>query len=106
MKEEPAIQYITEIEFKLKRRRAPKWSKPNEPINEPEQVVDLFRNLQNETVRIHARRLSRLTNAFSKKKENLEAALALHFCYYNFVMPHISLNGATPAMAAGKTNRF
>ncbi len=61
---------------------------------------------QNHTVRMHCRRLSRLTNAFSKKKENLEAALGLHFTCYNFVRPHITLNGATPAMAAGKTDRF
>jgi hypothetical protein len=48
------------------------------------------------------RRLSRLTNAFSKKWENLQAALALHFAYYNFCRIHKSLR-CTPAMEAGIT---
>jgi hypothetical protein len=46
------------------------------------------------------RRLTRLTNAFSKKVENHAAALALYFMYYNFGRKHQSL-GMTPAMAAG-----
>jgi transposase InsO family protein len=46
------------------------------------------------------RRLTRLTNAFSKKFENLEAAVALWFAYYNFVRPHRTLN-TTPAVRAG-----
>jgi len=37
------------------------------------------------------RRLTRLTYAFSKKKENFEAAVALHFAYYNFVKRHNTL---------------
>src|SRR5690606_17612879 len=40
---------------------------------------------QNLTIRMHNRRLTRLTNAFSKKLENFSAAMALHFAYYNFV---------------------
>ena len=47
------------------------------------------------------RRFTRLTNGFSKKRENLEAAVALHFAWYNLVRPHSSLKKATPAMAAG-----
>lgn len=47
------------------------------------------------------RRLTRLTNAFSKKLDNLDAAVALHFMYRNFVAPHGSLRGKTPAQAAG-----
>src|SRR5260221_6776778 len=39
---------------------------------------------QNHTLRMHCRRLTRLTNAFSKKFENFEAAVALNFAYYNF----------------------
>ena len=39
----------------------------------------------NATTRLHMRRLTRLTLAFSKKRENFEAAVALHFAYYNFV---------------------
>lgn len=55
---------------------------------------------QNLTMRMHCRRLTRLTNAFSKKLENFEAAISLHFAYYNFVKIHGSLR-MTPAMAAG-----
>jgi len=55
---------------------------------------------QNHTLRMHCRRLSRLTNAFSKKIENFEAAVALNFAYYNFVKTHGALK-MTPAMAAG-----
>lgn len=55
---------------------------------------------QNHTVRMHCRRLSRLTNAFSKKRENLEAAIALHYAYYNFCKRHATIR-CTPAMEAG-----
>jgi IS1 family transposase len=54
----------------------------------------------NHTTRMHCRRLSRLTNAFSKKLPNFKAAVALHFAYYNFVKFHSSIR-CTPAMAAG-----
>jgi IS1 family transposase len=59
----------------------------------------------NGTTRQHMRRLSRLTLAFSKKLENFEAAVALHFAYYNFVRTHGSLK-CTPAMAAGVEKSF
>jgi IS1 family transposase len=55
---------------------------------------------QNHTLRMHCRRLSRLTNAFSKKVENFKAAVALNFAYYNFCKKHIAVK-ATPAQAAG-----
>jgi IS1 family transposase len=55
---------------------------------------------QNLTMRMSMRRLTRLTNAFSKKWENMEKALALHFAYYNFCRVHQSLR-ITPAMEAG-----
>ena len=55
---------------------------------------------QNHTLRMHCRRLTRLTNAFSKKFENFEAAVALNFAYYNFCKTHGALR-MTPAMAAG-----
>ena len=58
---------------------------------------------QNLTMRMHMRRLTRLTNAFSKKMENFKAAVALHFAYYNFVRIHKTLR-MTPAMAGGVTN--
>ena len=55
---------------------------------------------QNHTLRMHCRRLSRLTNAFSKKLENFKAAVALHYGYYNFVKSHKTIR-CTPAMEAG-----
>jgi len=55
---------------------------------------------QNHTLRMHCRRLTRLTNAFSKKWENFEAAVALSFGYYNFCKKHTAIN-CTPAMEAG-----
>jgi IS1 family transposase len=59
----------------------------------------------NATTRLHMRRLTRLTLAFSKKRENFEAAVGLHFAYYNFVKRHSTIR-CTPAMAAGVTNTF
>jgi hypothetical protein len=54
-------------------------------------------------MRMQMRRLTRLTNAFSKKWENLRAALALYFAYYNFCRVHKTLR-VTPAMEAGITD--
>jgi len=59
----------------------------------------------NATTRLHMRRLTRLTLAFSKKRENFEAAVALHFAYYNFVKRNNTLR-CTPAMAAGVERDF
>ena len=59
----------------------------------------------NATTRLHMRRLTRLTHAFSKKRENFEAAVGLHFAYYNFVRRHNTLR-CTPAMAAGVSRDF
>ncbi len=55
---------------------------------------------QNLTMRMSMRRFTRLTNAFSKKLANHEAAVALHFMYYNFCRQHKTLR-VTPAMQAG-----
>ena len=60
---------------------------------------------QNLTMRMSMRRMTRLTNAFSKKLENHRHSVAIHFMHYNFVRVHGSLR-VTPAMAAGVTNRL
>jgi IS1 family transposase len=59
----------------------------------------------NLTMRMHMRRFTRLTNAFSKKIENHAHAVALHMMYYNFVRIHKTLR-VTPAMAAGVETRL
>ena len=64
---------------------------------------------QNLTMRMGMRRFTRLTNGFSKKVENLAAAVSLHFMHYNFARPHTSLKNPyprTPAMAAGLTDHI
>ncbi|MES1993883.1 MAG: hypothetical protein V4457_09885 [Pseudomonadota bacterium] len=58
---------------------------------------------QNLTMRMSMRRFTRFTNAFSKKVNNLRAAVDLHLAYYNFVRIHKSIR-VTPAMEAGLTN--
>ena len=54
----------------------------------------------NWTIRTHLRRLTRLSNGFSRKLKNLRAALNLYVCWYNWCKRHSSLR-MTPAMAAG-----
>lgn len=60
---------------------------------------------QNLTMRMHMRRFTRLTNAFSNKVENHAHAVALHMMYYNFVRIHKTLR-VTPAMAAGVSDQL
>ena len=67
---------------------------------DPEHISTSYVERQNLTMRMGMRRYTRLTNAFSKKIENLYAAVALHFMHYNFARVHKTL-GKTPAMAAG-----
>lgn len=72
---------------------------------DPEHMTTAHVEKQNLTVRMHVRRLTRLTNAFSKKFENFQAAISLHFAYYNFIKTHCSLSKITPAMASGVASR-
>ncbi|MCH7606677.1 MAG: transposase [Chloroflexi bacterium] len=89
------------------RRYSPaEWigSKPNviQGDPDPDYISTSFIERQNLTMRMSMRRFTRLTNGFSKKIENLEHAVALHFMWYNFARPHSSLGSlTTPAMAAG-----
>jgi hypothetical protein len=65
---------------------------------------------QNGKIRMQSRRMTRLTNALSKKWDNHRSAMALHFATYNFVTPHGTLTKeadrvkTTPAMQAGLTD--
>lgn len=68
----------------------------------PERISTSHVERQNLTIRMSTRRLTRLTNGFSKKWSNLKAALALHFAYYNFCRIHSTIR-CTPAMEAGIT---
>ena len=56
-------------------------------------------------MRMGNRRMTRLTNAFSKKAENHAHMMAIYFMHYNFVRIHQTLK-ITPAMAAGVTERL
>ena len=68
---------------------------------DPKHVSTSYVERQNLTMRMQMRRFTRLTNAFSKKFENHTHMVALYTVWYNFVKQHKSLQGITPAMAAG-----
>jgi IS1 family transposase len=72
---------------------------------DPRHVSTSYAERNNLNIRMHSRRMTRLTNAFSKKIENHAHAMALHFLYYNFVRVHKTLR-MSPAMAAGVTKRL
>lgn len=65
----------------------------------PEKICTSHIERQNLTIRMGNRRMTRLTNAFSKKWANHKAAMALHFAFYNFCRVHMTLK-STPAVAA------
>ena len=67
---------------------------------DPDHISTSYVERQNLTMRMSMRRFTRLTNAFSKKVENLTAAVSLHFFHYNFCRVHKTLK-TTPAVAAG-----
>ncbi len=71
---------------------------------DPDHISTSYVERQDLTMRMGMRRFTRLTNAFSKKAENLACAVSLHFMHYNFARPHKSLANPyprTPAMEAG-----
>ena len=68
-------------------------------------VSTSFVERANLTMRMHMRRFTRLTNAFSKKLENHMHAISLHFMFYNFCKIHSTLR-VSPAMAAGVDNHL
>lgn len=72
---------------------------------DPDRICTSIVERQNLTIRMQVRRMTRLTNGFSKKFENHWAALCLHFVYYNFCRVHKSLR-VTPAMASGLTDHI
>src|SRR4029077_14127518 len=72
---------------------------------DPSKICTSHVERQNLTMRMQIRRLTRLTNAFSKKLENHRAAVALYFAWYNFCRMHRTIR-VTPAMEAGITNHI
>ena len=78
---------------------------PIEGKPDPKHISTSYSERSNLTVRMHTRRFTRLTNAFSKKLENHAHSVALFAMYYNFVKLHRTLR-TTPAMAANVTNRL
>ncbi len=67
---------------------------------DPKRISTSYSERQNLSMRMHMRRFTRLTNAHSKKVENLAYAVALYFMYYNFARIHETIR-CTPAMEAG-----
>jgi len=72
---------------------------------DPKYVSTSFVERQNLNIRMGNRRMTRLTNAFSKKAENHAHMMAIYFMHYNFVRIHQTLK-ITPAMAAGVTPKL
>jgi IS1 family transposase len=72
---------------------------------DPKHVSTSYVERQNLNIRMGNRRMTRLTNAFSKKAENHAHMMAIYFMHYNFVRIHQTLK-VTPAMAAGVTPKL
>lgn len=72
---------------------------------DPSRICTSIVERSNLSMRTSIRRLTRLTNAYSKKWDNLRAMLALYFAYYNFCRIHSSIR-CTPAMESGLTGHI
>lgn len=96
--ENPETRYSPNVLLETKRRQV--WGAPD-----PKHISTAYVERQNLTMRMSMRRFTRLTNGFSKKAENLNHALALHFMHYNFCRKHQTLK-TTPAIKAGLTDRI
>jgi IS1 family transposase len=72
---------------------------------DPKHVSTSYVERQNLNIRMGNRRMTRLTNAFSKKAENHAHMMVIYFMHYNFVRIHQTLK-ITPAMAAGVTDKL
>ena len=97
--------YGESMEAKVEKRYSPAkytGSKKEIVVGNPDRkyISTSYAERQNLTMRMSMRRFTRLTNAFSKKVENLAHAVSLHFMYYNFARIHGTLR-VTPAMEAG-----
>lgn len=104
----PLRNHFEKTEFKDEYDYSPSvctGAKTMQVIGEPleSQISTSYVERQNLTMRMSMRRFTRLTNAFSKKLENHEHAIALHFMYYNFCRKHQTLR-TTPAVAARVTD--
>jgi IS1 family transposase len=102
--------YGESTEAKVQKRYSPAEfvaSKKEAMTGSPERkhISTSYAERQNLTMRMCMRRFTRLTNAFSKKVENLAHAVSLHFMYYNFGRIHKTLRVA-PAMEAGVSNHL
>lgn len=98
-------QLVKEIVYEGNRKRLTITKKPILGRISLKNISTSIIERQNLTMRTQMRRFTRLTNAYSKKLENLKAAVALHFYYYNFIRIHQTLR-MTPAMKAGLTKNI
>ncbi len=80
----------------------------NKPVlgnPDPKHISTSYVERNNLTLRMQMRRYTRLTNGFSKKLQNHVSMVAIYAVWYNFIRPHKSLGGKTPAMQVGLTDR-
>lgn len=94
----PDRKYSPMVVTEIRRRRV-------HGAPDPSYITTAHIERQNLTMRMQMRRFTRLTNAFSKKAQNLQRTLAIHYMHYNFCRKHQTLK-TTPAIAHGLTERI